>query len=118
MNLRHIEVFREVYLAGSVSGAARALCVSQPSVSKVLRHAESRLGFALFRRLKGRLAATDEAHALFREVDELYGRIGSLRQTALNLKRIRDGRIPPAAPPCLRRGLAPQARAAIQPKVP
>jgi DNA-binding transcriptional LysR family regulator len=118
MNLRHIEVFREVYLAGSVSGAARALNVSQPSVSKVLRHAESRLGFALFRRLKGRLAPTDEAHALFREVDELYGRIGSLKQTARNLKRGGEGHIRLAVVPSLGLGIAPQAIAQFRRKFP
>jgi DNA-binding transcriptional LysR family regulator len=118
VNLRHIEVFREVYLAGSVSGAARALNVSQPSVSKVLRHAESRLGFALFRRLKGRLAPTDEAHALFREVDDLYGRIGSLRQTALNLKRSGEGHIRLAVLPSLGLGVAPQAIAKFRRKNP
>jgi DNA-binding transcriptional LysR family regulator len=118
MNLRHIEVFREVYLAGSVSGAARALNVSQPSVSKVLRHAESRLGFPLFRRLKGRLAPTDEAHALFREVDELYGRIGSLQQTARNLKRGGEGHIRLAVVPSLGLGIAPQAIAQFRRKFP
>ena len=47
MNLRHIEIFHAVYVNGSVSAAARALNVSQPSVSKMLRHAESLLGFQL-----------------------------------------------------------------------
>ncbi|WP_300535865.1 LysR family transcriptional regulator, partial [Sphingosinicella sp.] len=37
MNLRHIEIFHAVYSNGSVSAAARALNVSQPSVTKVLR---------------------------------------------------------------------------------
>jgi DNA-binding transcriptional LysR family regulator len=118
MNLRHIEVFREVYLAGSVSGAARALNVSQPSVSKVLRHAEDRLGFELFRRVSGRLAPTDEAHALFREVDEIYGRIGSLQQTALNLKRGGEGHIRLAVVPSLGLGIAPQAIAQFRRKYP
>ena len=40
MNLRHIEIFHAVYVSGSISAAARALGVSQPSVSKTLRHAE------------------------------------------------------------------------------
>ncbi len=60
--------------------------VSQPSVSKVLAHAESKLGFLLFRRLKGRLIATDEAHVLFREIAELQGKVQSLQQTAKNLR--------------------------------
>lgn len=86
MNLRHIEVFHAVYMNGSVMGAARALNVSQPSVSKVLGHAESRLGFALFNRVRGRLTPTEEAHILFREINELHGRMHSIRQTAKNLR--------------------------------
>jgi DNA-binding transcriptional regulator YdaS (Cro superfamily) len=35
MNLRHIEIFHALYVKGSVSAAARALNVSQPSVSKM-----------------------------------------------------------------------------------
>jgi DNA-binding transcriptional LysR family regulator len=114
LSLRHIEVFREVYLTGSVTGAARELNVSQPSISKVLRHAESRLKFALFRRLKGRLVPTDEAHSLFREVDELYGRLESLKQTARNLQRMSDGNIRLAVLPSLGLGVAPQAVAAFR----
>jgi len=53
MNLRHIEIFHAVYVNGSVSAAARALNVSQPSVSKMLRYAESLLGFQLFQRTNG-----------------------------------------------------------------
>ena len=40
MRLRHIEVFHAVYISGSITGAAKLLNVSQPSVSKVLSHAE------------------------------------------------------------------------------
>ncbi|MCI3131193.1 LysR family transcriptional regulator [Phenylobacterium aquaticum] len=118
MSLRHIEVFHAVYTAGSVIGAAQSLHVSQPSVSKVLRHAESRLGYALFRRVKGRLAPTDEAHALFREVDELYGRIGSLQITARNLKRGGEGHIRLAVVPSLGLGIAPQAIARFRRRYP
>lgn len=87
MNLRHIEVFHAVYVNGSVSAAARMLNVSQPSVSKVLRHAESLLGFALFHRTTGRLVATEDAHALFGEVAEIQDRVQALREASRNLKR-------------------------------
>ena len=87
MNLRHIEVFHAVYVNGSVSAAARMLNVSQPSVSKVLRHAESLLGFALFHRTTGRLVATEDAHALFGEVAEIQDRVYALREASKNLKR-------------------------------
>lgn len=109
MNLRHIEVFHAVYRAGSISAAARALNVSQPSVSKVLKHAESRVGFPLFRLVKGRLAPTDEAHALFRDVDEIYGRIESLRETVRNLQAGGEGHIRLAVLPSLGLSVAPKA---------
>ncbi len=87
MNLRHIEVFHAVYVNGSVSAAARMLHVSQPSVSKVLRHAESLLGFALFHRTAGRLIPTEDAHTLFGEVAEIQDRVLALREATRNLKR-------------------------------
>lgn len=87
MNLRHIEIFHAVYVNGSVSGAARALNVSQPSVSKTLRHAESLLGFPLFQRANGRLVPTEDAHILFTEVSEIQDRVYALREAGRNLKR-------------------------------
>jgi len=109
MNLRHIEVFHAVYVNGSVSAAAKALNVSQPSVSKVLKHAETRLGFALFRRIGGRLSPSDEGHILFKQVDDLYHRIDSLNVTAKNLRGSGDGHIRLAVPPALGLSLAPAA---------
>lgn len=99
LNLRHIEVFHAVYTSGSVSAAARNLNVSQPAVSKVLRHAEERLGFALFLRASGRLTPTDEAHTLFGDVDEIFDKIGSLRNTARNIVRRFTGHLRIAALP-------------------
>ena len=43
MNLRHMEVFHAIMRTGSVTGAARALNVTQPAVSAVLKHCESQL---------------------------------------------------------------------------
>src|SRR3546814_8594835 len=70
--VRQIEGFQSIYVSGSISAAARSLNVSQPSVSKVLRHTEDQIGFKLFALSRGRLVATDEAHALFREVRETF----------------------------------------------
>lgn len=118
MNLRHIEVFHAVYRAGSISAAARALYVSQPSVSKVLKHAEGRLGFPLFRLVKGRLTPTDEAHALFRDVDEIYSRIESLKETTRNLLKGGSAHIGLAVLPSLGLGVAPRAVAQFRQKHP
>ncbi len=87
MNLRQIEVFHAVFLHGTVSAAARALHVSQPSVTKVLRHAEKSLGLPLFERTKGRLIPTEDARNLFGEVSEIQDRVRALRQACQNLRQ-------------------------------
>src|SRR5271168_4150847 len=48
MNLRHMEVFHAIMRTGSVTGAARALNVTQPAVSAVLKHCETQLKMKLF----------------------------------------------------------------------
>lgn len=101
MRLRHIEVFHAVYVRGSVTQAALMLDVSQPSVSKVLAHAELQLGFKLFKRVKGRLVATPEARTLHTEVSELYRGLGRIRRVAANLLGSGDGKIRIAATPAL-----------------
>ncbi|UZK65949.1 LysR family transcriptional regulator [Sphingomonas sp. M1-B02] len=101
MNLRHIEIFHAVYVNGSVSGAARALNVSQPSVSKMLRHAESLLGFHLFQRTNGRLVPTDDAHTLFGEVAEIQDKVYALREAGKNLRRGTGGILRVSALPSL-----------------
>jgi DNA-binding transcriptional LysR family regulator len=109
MRLRQIEVFHAVYSNGSISAAARALHVSQPSVSKVLRHTEVQLGLKLFQLSRGRLLPTDEAHALFREVDDAMRRIGSLRQTVRNLSGVGAGHLRLGVVPSLGLDVIPAA---------
>lgn len=101
MNLRHIEIFHAVYVNGSVSAAARALNVSQPSVSKMLRHAESRLGFQLFQRTNGGLVPTEDAHSLFADVSQIQDRVQSLREAGRNLRRGSGGTLRILALPSL-----------------
>lgn len=109
MNLRHIEIFHAVYVNGSVSGAARALNISQPSVSKTLRHAESLLGFPLFQRLSGRLVPTEDAHELFTEVGEIQERVYALREAGRNLRRGAGGTLRVSALPSIALDALPTA---------
>jgi DNA-binding transcriptional LysR family regulator len=85
LNLRQIEVFRAIMTAGSISGAGRLLHVSQPAVSRVLALTESRLGYALFERAKGRLIPTPEARRLYAEVEQVYGGIQRVNDLAAAL---------------------------------
>lgn len=107
MRLRQIEVFHAIYTSGSVTSAAGLLHVSQPSVSKVLAHAEQQLGYALFERVKGKLVPTPEAHRLFNHVAAVYQDVDELRQVARNLRASDDGRIRIGATPAFGMDLLP-----------
>lgn len=108
MRLRQIEVFDAVYATGSVTRAAERLCVSQPSVSKVLAHAEQQLGYALFERVKGRLVPTAEADRLYSHVRTVNEQVDRLRKVAKNLTVPEDGSLRIAAIPAFGVQLLPR----------
>jgi DNA-binding transcriptional LysR family regulator len=108
MRLRQIEIFYHVYRAGTISAAARTLNVSQPSVSKVLKHTEDQLGIALFLRQRGRLIPTQIAHELFAEAQDIYNRLGSFNQSLENISKRRGGHIRLGVLPSLSLSVGPQ----------
>lgn len=109
MRLRHIEVFHAIYTTGSITSAAKLLFVSQPSVSKVLAHAEVQLGFKLFKRIKGKLIPTTEANMLFSEIDVIYKQLGLIKRMSDNIRQSEKGRIDIAISPALGFELIPDA---------
>ncbi len=109
MRLRHIEIFHAIYTTGSITNAAKILHVSQPSVSKVLSHAEMQLGFDLFKRVKGRLIPTDEAEMLFDEVDKIYQQMRAIKNTAENINKSEYGQISIGVTPALGFDVIPSA---------
>ncbi|WP_347554617.1 LysR substrate-binding domain-containing protein [Robbsia sp. KACC 23696] len=109
LNLRQIEVFRAVMTTGSISAAARVLCVSQPAVSRLLSYTESRLGFPLFQRIKGRLYPTPEARELFRRVDDVYQGVQRVNECAQELAELRHGIVHVVASPSISHQIVPHA---------
>ena len=86
MRLRHIEVFNAVMLTGSVSAAARMINVTQPAVSRTLKHAELQLGFALFQRVRGRLKPTVEAQTLYPLIERLFTQLDEVQRLSASLQ--------------------------------
>lgn len=87
MNARQLEVFRAIMRHGTLTAAAESMNVSQPAVSKVLRHFESQIGYRLFDRLGGRLVPTAEARLLVGDADRIFREIEALKVFS---DRIRD----------------------------
>ena len=118
MNLRHLEMFYAVMLFGSLTEAASSLCISQPAASKLLKHAEQRLGFALFKRIKGKLQPTNEAYILYEEIKPIYEKINELNKLTHNLARNPQGRITLGCLPSLGLSLIPKLTAQFLKKYP
>lgn len=118
MRLRHIEVFHAIYTTGSITNAAELLHVSQPSVSKVLQHAEMQLGFELFQRVKGKLIPTEEARVLMPEVDKIFQQLNSLKKAERNIKDSTQGRICISVMPALGLDILPRALARFHAQYP
>ena len=85
INLKHIEAFHAIMRTGSVTAAARALNVTQPAISSVLKHMENRLNINLFDRVGGRLQPTPEAHALMPDIVGIFGRLEAIKRLTHDL---------------------------------
>jgi len=116
MHLRQFEIFRAVMRTGSVTEAAKLLAISQPAVSKLLRHTEDQLGVKLFERRNGRLFPTAEAEALYPPVDSIFGNIDTVQKIAQDLRDLRTGMVRIATIPTLGISLLPRAIARFRAK--
>ncbi len=87
MNIRQLECFRAVMVTGMMTRAADFLGITQPSVSNLIANLEYEIGFELFKRSKGRLIPTPEAHYFYKDVDRT---LGSIELTAHTARQIRD----------------------------
>ncbi len=110
---RHIEVFRAVMTAGSVTGAAQLLYTSQPTVSRELARMEQLLGYALFERVQGRLRANARALLLWDEVQRSWQGLERVVERAQELGRPQAAHISVLSLPALSHALLPGALAQL-----
>ena len=85
MHLRYIELFHAVLTTGSITGAAKLLNISQPAASKALQHAEDRLAFALFSRVRGRLQPTPQALLMRDRIEKIIQDVHDLERLTKNM---------------------------------
>ncbi|WP_137939315.1 LysR family transcriptional regulator [Chitinivorax sp. B] len=113
ISLRHIEVFRAVMTAGSVTAAATLLRTSQPTASRELARLESLLQLQLFERTKGRLIPTAQALALFDEVQRAYVGLERVVNMAAALRQFEQGQLSIVCLPVFSQTLLPHASRAF-----
>jgi DNA-binding transcriptional LysR family regulator len=109
LDLRQLEAFRAVMLAGSVTGAGDLLGLTQPTISKLIAQLERRIAMKLFDRERGRLVPRAEAQAFLTQVDKIFKVVEETARQAQQLARGQVGRLRVVAIPPLALGILPQA---------
>lgn len=107
ITLRQIESFKAVMEAGAVNKAAEMMRLSQPAVSRLLGDLEANLGYRLFERRKGRLAARREAQELYAEVERSFVGLGRIAEAAERIGHGRSAKLRIAVLPSLSMGPLP-----------
>ena len=109
MTPKQLEVFVQVVQLGSVTAAARALDMSQPSVSKSLALIEQHMGFALFDRVEGRMQPTPEAREVYEEACRVQQSMARFERMLEQVRRYAVGQLRVCATPALAINVLPQA---------
>lgn len=108
LRFRQLQAFHAIVEAGTVTGAAEALGISQPGISNLLSQLERQTGFRLFERLHGRLVATPEAELMYREVDTVVRGLDHVTQTVVDLQNKQAGQLQVASQHSMSFGFMPK----------
>lgn len=107
MNIRQLKAFRATVLAGTVSGAADLLDLSQPSISRLIGQLEASLNLVLFDRISGRLILTPEGRLIYEQVEQAFNALGKIHEYATDIQHSRVGKLSIACMPALGLGFLP-----------
>lgn len=118
MRLRDLEVFNALMKAGTTVAAAELLSISQPSVSKALKHLEAGVGVPLFERIGGRLRATPEARRLYGHVRGVFARLDTVDRISQDIRDCRNEAVSVASGPLLGNSLLARSVARFQARYP
>ncbi|MCJ2070380.1 LysR substrate-binding domain-containing protein [Methylobacterium sp. J-030] len=109
MTFRHIEAFRAVVAAGSMTEASRRLHTSQPQVSRLIAQLEVITGLPLFDRSGSRVVPSLDGTRFHAEVERAFVGLTSLEAAATRIRAFGAERLRVAAMPRLAGGLLARA---------
>jgi DNA-binding transcriptional LysR family regulator len=93
MNLNHLALFHAVAQAGSFSGGADRLGISQPAVSKQIAELERNLKVRLFDRLPRGIRLTEAGELLAGYARQLFGLAADAERALAELRGLERGRL-------------------------
>lgn len=113
LRFRQLQAFHAIVEAGTVTGAAETLGISQPGISNLLSDLERQTGLKLFERQHGRLIPTPEARLMHREVDTVVRGLDHVTHTVVDLQNKQAGQLQVASQHSISFGFMPGIIAAF-----
>ncbi len=89
--LRQLEILLAVHDQGGINGAARALYLTQPTVSTQMKKLSEAIGAPLYHVVQRKLVFTDEGLELVRTAVEVLDSFARLDQTLSNMRDLKSG---------------------------
>ncbi|WP_374448428.1 LysR family transcriptional regulator [Stella sp.] len=111
--MRQLEAFCAVIDHQTVTGAAHAMRLSQPAVSKLVATLEQDTRLALFRRDRRRLIPTEEGLILHRQAQAIFDRLHDIERLSEELRNLAGGRLNVVTMMALGRTFLPDAMSAF-----
>lgn len=99
MDVRTLRYFVEVVRQQSFTRAAEKLFVTQPTISKMLRHLEDELGCTLLIREGRRLHLTDSGQAVYQRGLTILDQFSQLRSELEDINTVKRGQLKLGIPP-------------------
>lgn len=99
LNLNKLELFDAVVRAGSFTGAAERLLMSQPAVSQHMQELEAALGAALFVRGRRGVGLTEAGVTLHEYTQRILALVAEAEATVTDLRGLRSGQVQIGASP-------------------
>lgn len=97
MDLHQLRAFCEVAKQRSFSGAAKALFLSQPAVSRQIASLESEIGMSLFTRMGNNISLTDPGRRLLSYAEDIIQKLEQATRSLKDLQNLQAGTVTVAA---------------------
>ncbi|AOZ00415.1 hypothetical protein BKK81_15100 [Cupriavidus sp. USMAHM13] len=109
MKHHHLRALVAIADEGSINAAARALCVSQPAITKAMRELEADAGVALLARNSWGVTLTAEGQRLLARARLIVSELERAEQDLAGLRGAREGRLQIGVTPLAGLAVMPQA---------
>jgi DNA-binding transcriptional LysR family regulator len=93
IDARRLQIFREVARRGTISGAAQALWMTQPAVSRQIAALEREAGTQLFNRAARGVSLTEAGRVVLDHADAIAGHLAAAEAKLGDLAELRTGRL-------------------------